>query len=96
MEKKKHRRDWLSPILRVGVWTAMVLTVATLVLIIAYILIMGVPHLKLSLFSPTYTSDNASMLPSILNTLWVILVSLGISVPLGIGLSLIHILTHQA
>ena len=83
--EKKHRRDWLSPILRAGVWTAMILTVGTLVMIIAYILIMGVPHLKLSLFSPTYTSENASMLPSILNTLWVILVSLGISVPLGIG-----------
>lgn len=83
--EKKHRRDWLSPILRTGVWTAMILTVATLVVIIAYILIMGVPHLKLSLFAPTYTSENASMLPSILNTLWVILVSLGISVPLGIG-----------
>lgn len=85
MKKKGILRDPLSAVLRLGVWLATGITMATLVLIVAYILIMGAPHLRWSLFSLHYSSDNPSMLPSIINTLWITLVSLGISVPLGVG-----------
>jgi phosphate transport system permease protein len=88
MRKNSLAKDPLSRILRLSVHIAVTLTIATLVLIVSYILIMGIPHLRLSLFSPTYTSENASMLPAIITTVIVILVALGVSVPLGIGCAL--------
>lgn len=59
-------------------------TFTMLLFLVAYILIKGVPHLTPELFSWTYTSENASMLPSIINTLAVTFLSLLIAVPLGI------------
>lgn len=60
------------------------LTVLTLVFIVIYILVRGIPNLSLSLFSPTYNSENVSMLPAIINTFIMTLISLLIAVPLGI------------
>lgn len=59
-------------------------TFIVVLFLVAYILIKGVPHLSPQLFSWTYTSENASMLPSIINTLAITFLSLLIAVPLGI------------
>lgn len=74
-----------SLILLLLVLAAAVTTVAVLIFLIGYILIHGVPYLTAELFSWTYTSENVSMVPAMLNTLTMTLVSLLIAVPLGIG-----------
>lgn len=51
---------------------------------VVYIVLKGVPNLKPELFSPVYTSENASMLPAIFNTLIVAVVTMLISVPIGV------------
>ena len=56
-----------------------------LVLIVGYILIKGIPHLTPELFAWKYTSNNVSMLPSIINPFLMTLLSLLVCVPLGIG-----------
>ena len=61
------------------------LTFGVLILIVAYILIKGLPNLTPSLFEPKYTTENVSMLPAIVNTLLMTALSLLISVPLGIA-----------
>ena len=61
------------------------LTVGVLGFLILYILIKGVPNLTPSLFAWKYTTENASMLPAIINTVLMTLLSLLISVPIGIG-----------
>ncbi|MCD8250239.1 MAG: phosphate ABC transporter permease PstA [Lachnospiraceae bacterium] len=71
-------------VLRVLVWTAAIITVAVLLLLIGYILIKGVPNLKPSLFAWKYTTDNVSMMPAIINTLIMTFLSLLIAVPLGV------------
>lgn len=63
---------------------AAVITFATLLFLIGYILIKGVPHLTPSLFELKYTTENVSMLPAIINTIIMTLVSLAIAAPLGI------------
>lgn len=78
---KKHP---FSLFLRIIVILAAAVTVFILVSIVGYILVKGIPNLKQSLFAPEYTSDNVSMLPAIINTLTMSLVSLLISVPLGV------------
>ena len=45
----------------------------------------GVPYLTPELFSWTYTSDNVSMVPAMINTLSLTFLALLIAVPLGIG-----------
>lgn len=45
---------------------------------------MGIPNLSLDLFAWEYNSENVSMMPAIINTLTMTLLSLLIAVPLGI------------
>ena len=70
---------------RAAVYTGMAFSVGVLVLIVGYILWKGVPHLSPELFAWEYNSNNVSMLPSIINTLLMTLLSLLVCVPLGIG-----------
>ncbi|SHH15210.1 phosphate transport system permease protein [Anaerosphaera aminiphila DSM 21120] len=60
------------------------ITFGSLFLIVGYVIIKGLPHLKLSMFSLNYTSENVSMLPSIITTLIVVALSILIAAPIGI------------
>lgn len=73
-----------SLILRLLVLLAALITFLVLFFIVAYVLVKGVPHLKPSLFSFTYTSENASLMPALINTVIMTVLSLLIAVPLGI------------
>ena len=66
------------------VYAAATLTFAVLLFLIGYILVSGLPHLKPSLFSLHYTSENVSMLPAIVTTVEMTVLALLISVPLGL------------
>ena len=65
-------------------WTAAALTIGTLVFIVGFILVKGVPYIKPSLFSLTYNSDNVSLIPAMISTIILTLLSLIIAAPLGI------------
>lgn len=73
-----------SLFLRILVSLAIAITVCTLGFLILYILVKGIPFLKPTLFSLTYTSENVSFLPSILNTVIIVFGSLLVAGPLGI------------
>lgn len=64
---------------------AALLTVATVLFIIGYILIKGIPYITPSLFERKYTSVNVSLFPAIVTTVQMILLALLFSAPLGIG-----------
>ena len=81
---KSYRKSPLSLTLFLLVTISAWVTAFVLFFLIAYILIKGVPHLTLDLFSWTYNSENVSMLPSIVNTFLMTLLSLLIATPLGI------------
>lgn len=84
-QKKSLRVDPFSLVMRVLVWGAALLTAGVLLALIAYILIRGVPNLKLSLFELEYNSENVSMFPSIVMTIYMTVLTLIITTPLGIG-----------
>ena len=65
-------------------WLAAIITAAVVVIIVAYILIKGIPNLKPSLFALEYNSENVSMLPAIINTVTMTLLSLALAVPIGV------------
>ena len=70
--------------LRIIVTLAAAITVAVLLFLVAYILVMGVPNLKPSLFELEYNSENASLLPALINTIIMTFLSLIVAVPVGI------------
>lgn len=80
----QYKRDPMSLVIRLLVVGGALITVSALILLIVYILVMGVPHLKASLFEFNYTSENVSMFPAIITTLMTTILSLLISVPLGV------------
>jgi phosphate transport system permease protein len=65
-------------------WAAAIITFITLLFLVGFILIKGIPHIKPSLFSLTYSSENVSLLPAMISTVIMTLISLVISVPLGV------------
>lgn len=73
-----------SKIIKVLVFASAAITFAVLLFLVAYILIRGVPYLKPSIFSFTYTSENASLMPALINTIIMTLLSLVLAVPIGI------------
>lgn len=73
-----------SLIMMILVMLSALITFSVLIFLIAYILIHGVPYLKPSLFSLHYSSENASLMPALVNTIIMTLLSLLIAVPLGI------------
>ena len=82
MKAKKHP---MSMVQRALVYASAVIVFGVLIALIVYILVMGVPNLKLSMFAWNYNSENLSMLPAIINTLTMIALTLLMEVPFGIG-----------
>lgn len=73
-----------SMILMLLVMLSAIITFTILIFLIAYILVHGVPYIKPSLFSLHYTSENASLMPALINTIIMTFLSLLIAVPFGI------------
>ncbi len=82
-ENRTSARVWAF-VMRWLVRLAALVTVAVLVFLIGYILVMGIPNLKLSLFEWEYNSENVSLMPALINTLLMTAFSLAIATPLGI------------
>ncbi len=80
-----YRRSASSVVLRVLTVGAAAVTSCILLFLIGYILVKGLPHLTPELFSPKFTSENNSMLPALINTVFMTVLSLLMAVPLGIG-----------
>lgn len=60
------------------------ITMLTLAFLIIYICIKGIPYLKPSLFAWEYNTENVSLMPALINTIGMTLLSLLIAVPMGI------------
>lgn len=62
-------------------------TCALVVFIVVYVLYKGVPNItwKLLSTSPSYLSDTIGILPDILNTLYIVIYTLFLVLPLGVG-----------
>lgn len=72
-------------IIRSVVYLCAFLTLGVMIFMLLYILVKGIPFLTPSLFELTYTSENCSVFPALVNTLLMILLALLIACPLEIG-----------
>ena len=87
MEKLSGARKLYDKTLRCLLYLCAFLTCALLVFMIGYIFYRGLPHVTWNLIStkPSYLSDNIGILPDILNTLYIVIATLVIVLPLGVG-----------
>ena len=79
------KADKTSLILQFSVRAAAMITLISIAFVIIYILLKGVPHLTANLFAWEYNSENVSLLPALVNTVYMAIISLAIAVPIGIG-----------
>ena len=64
-----------------------VLTVALVLFLMSYVLVKGLPNISWELLStkPSYITERIGILPDILNTVYIVLATLIIVLPLGVG-----------
>jgi phosphate transport system permease protein len=65
-------------------WGSALAVFSALICLIAYILMNGIPHMRASLFSFSYNSENVSLFPALATTLITVALSLALTVPLGL------------
>ncbi|MBD9243788.1 MAG: phosphate ABC transporter permease PstA [Clostridiales bacterium] len=73
--------------MRILMGAAAAITAALVLFLIAYVLIKGLPSVSWTLLStaPSYLSDRIGILPDLLNTLYIVIATLLIVLPLGVG-----------
>ena len=74
-------------ILRGLLYFGAAVTCLLLVFVIGYIFVRGLPHITWELLStsPSYIKDTIGILPNIVNTVYLVVVTLIITLPLGVG-----------
>ena len=85
-EFSPSRRAW-NRFFTAAVWVAAALVIILVAGIIAMVLARGIPHISVEFLTTTASvlKDTDGILPAILNTLYVILLTLLIVLPLGVG-----------
>ena len=80
------RRRFLWAV-RGGMYFAAGLTAALTLFLVAYVLVRGIPNLSLRFLTtkPSYLSGNIGILPDILNTVYIVIDTLVMVIPLGVG-----------
>ena len=73
--------------MRILMGAAAAITAALVLFLIAYVLVKGLPSVSWTLLStaPSYLSDRIGILPDLLNTLYIVIATLLIVLPLGVG-----------
>ena len=87
MQPLSGRRKAYDRVLRFLLYFCAALTCALLIFIIGYIFIKGLPHISWSFLStePSFIQDTIGILPNILNTVYLVAITLIIILPLGVG-----------
>lgn len=82
----KGRRAYIIT-LKILMALATVFTCAIVIFLIVYVMVKGIPNISWEMLTtkPSYLSDRIGILPDILNTLYIVIATLAIVLPLGIG-----------
>ena len=82
-----HRRVFYIWMMKILMWISTGLTALLVLFLIGYVFIKGLPNISFELLttSPSYLADRIGILPDILNTIYIVLATLLIVLPLGVG-----------
>lgn len=83
----KGKRKVYTIVMKAAMLLSTALTAALVIFLLCYVLINGIPNITWELIStkPSYLSDRIGILPDILNTVYIVLATLLIVLPLGVG-----------
>ena len=81
---KGYKAHPFSAIVAGMVLLAALITFCVLIFLVAFILVKGIRYLTPDLFALKYTTENASLMPALVNTLIITALSLLIAVPIGV------------
>jgi len=81
------RRRGTICLLRTLMWSSAALTLAVALFIAVYVVVRGVPHITWQLISTktSYLAGTVGILPDILNTVYIVIATILIVLPLGVG-----------
>ena len=81
------RRKIYANVMKALMYVSVIITVGLALFMIIYVLAMGLPNVTWQLLSlsPSYLSDSIGILPDILNTIYIIIATLIVVLPLGVG-----------
>ena len=81
------KRDLFKWTVRGGMWLATSLTGILTLFLVAYVLIQGIPNINWEFLTtkPSYLTESIGILPDILNTVYIVIATLFIVIPLGVG-----------
>ena len=87
MQPLSGKRKAYDRVLRFLLYFCAALTCALLIFVIGYVFVRGLPHVTWQLLSTqtSYINDTIGILPNILNTVYLVVVTLIITLPLGVG-----------
>lgn len=82
-----HKRNIYIGTVRILMWLASGITAALTLFLLGYVLIKGLPNITWQLLStkPSALRGTIGILPNILNTVYIIIATLAIVLPLGVG-----------
>ena len=82
----RKRKSYIA-LMRGAMYVCCALTAALLLFLLGYVLYKGIPNITWELLStkPSYLRGTIGILPDILNTLYVVLATLAVVLPLGVG-----------
>ena len=86
-KKFSARRRVYAGLMKSLMWLSAGLTAALTLFLIVYVLVKGLPNLTWKLLStaPSYLTGDIGILPDILNTLYIVIATIILVVPLGVG-----------
>lgn len=81
------RRKIYANAMKLLMYVSVIMTVGLALFMIIYVLAKGLPNVTWNLLStsPSYLSDSIGILPDILNTIYIIIATLIVVLPLGVG-----------
>ncbi len=87
MQKTSRKRKCYAVVMRALMYLAAGLSAALALFLVIYVLAKGLPNLSWRLLStaPSYLTGEIGILPDLLNTLYIVLATLVVVLPLGVG-----------
>lgn len=85
--KIKQKRKRYELFMKIVMYTSTLLTGALVIFLLSYVLVKGIPNLSIEFLTtkPSYITEKIGILPDILNTVYIVIATLLVVLPLGVG-----------
>ena len=87
VSKVKQKRKRYELLMKTLMYVSALLTGALVIFLLSYVLIKGIPNLSIEFLTtkPSYITEKIGILPDVLNTVYIVIATLLVVLPLGVG-----------